>query len=344
MASVPSVPGSGVTVAGRVAVDKIMDAHYRDAVKDSKIDYSPVWRDAKLSIRHLNTISPMLVSVIKRQGAFAPFEKRMEALEFMVSSVDSLAKVMAEGLADTPDGKKYDRIELTSMLGHVVSRIGESAPDDQEQHQIDEMLRTVVGVYGDEKFKERHSGTAHLMMEKIGYLRVDSAETMSTRLRVAMHQASLRLYESIVDERLSNGRGVYFTYGLTRTELLSSIGADFNGMIEDFVGAADFAPVLSNDQRAIIMQSWIKQASEIYRAEYVVNTLLMMDWFKAGETISKDEFRERFARAKASLPGVLERTREAAGKSLSDLARFVGFDGIPAAVEQQERNPDTPQL
>lgn len=335
MAALPSVSGNSVGSAGRVAVDRVMEVHYRDALKDSKVDYSPAWRDAKLAIRHLNTVSPVLLSLIKQQGAFAPIEDRIAGMDFMIKSVDSLSKVMAECLADTADAKAYDRIELTSMLGHLVGRITEAAPADQEQQQIDELLRTVAAIYSNDQFRQRHESTAQMMMEKIPYLRVDSPETMSARLRVAMHQATLRLYESIVDERLSNGRGTYFLYGLSRTDLLSRLGEDFNGLIGDFLATARFAPVLSNDQRAIIMQSWIKQASEIYRSEYVINTLLMMDWFKAGETVSKQEFKNRFVQAKASLPGVLERAREATAKTLAELVAYVGFDGVPEPTEHE---------
>lgn len=314
-----------------------MARHYRGVLDESKIHDSPAWRETKLAIRHLNTISPLLLSLIRTHGPGQSMEERMRSLDFMTKSVDSLATVMSERLAASADGKQYDRIELTSMLSHVVGGLAETAPAEQEQERIDDLLRTVAGMYASEEFAARHGRTAKLMMDKIGYLRVECPETMEARLRMAMHQASLRLFDAVSDERLSNGRGVFFHFGLKKTELYAKLVAEFQEFIGGFLGTAIYSPSLTNDQRTSVMQSWIRQAGDLYRTEFISNTVMMIDWAKAGLKISEAEYKTRFASAKGSLDGVFERVRTNSTETLNALISTVGFDGLPPAVEPESQ-------
>lgn len=337
MASVPATASAaGVTpvaTAAQAAVGAAMERHFRAAVNDSKVDYSPAWRDAKVSIRYLNHMSPLMLGIIQRPGTNASMEERKSALQFMVSSTDALAKVMADRLAVSPDAKAYERVELNSMLSHIVGRIWEKSTPENQQAQVDDFVRTVASVFADEGFLGSQQAHAQRMMDKMGYLRVDSPETMQTRLQLGMHQATLRFFEGVADERLRNAKGLSFTYGQKKGAVVAKMQADFSDALGGFLANMTFAPVLSNDQRTTVMQSWIRQASEIYRSEYVASTQRVMDWFRAGEAVSKEEFEKRFARAVITLPDVLKKTRGVTLETLADLVAVAGFDGVPEQSE-----------
>lgn len=313
----------------QAVIGAAMERHYRSAADDSKSDYSQAWTDAKVSIRYLNHMSPLMLGIIQRPGSNASMDERKSALDFMVTSTDALAKVMADRLAVNPNAKAFERVELNSMLSHIVGKIWEKSTHENQQSQVDEFVRTVASVFADATFLKNHEQHAQRMMGKMGYLRVDSPETMQTRLQLAMHQATLRFFEGVTDERLRNGRGMAFTYGAKKAEVVAAMQADFSGAVEAFVSGMAFAPSLSNDQRATIMQSWIRHASEIYRSEYVASTQRVMEWFRAGQAVSQEDFEARFARATTTLPDVLKKTRTITLETLSDLVAVAGFDGIP---------------
>jgi len=344
MASVPAAasaaggvrPSAAGATPAQAAVGAAMERHFRKAADESKVDYSAAWRDAKVAIRYLNHMGPLMLGIIQRPGTNASMEERKSALQFMVSSTDALAKVMAERLAVSPDAKAYERVELNSMLSHIVGKIWEKSTAENQQAQVDEFVRTVASVFGDEEFLRSQQAHAARMMNKMGYLRVDSPETMQTRLQLAMHQATLRFFEGVTDERLRNAKGLSFTYGQKKAGVVAKMQADFCDSMGVFLASMTFAPTLSNDQRTTVMQSWIRQASEVYRSEYVASTQRVMDWFRAGEAISKEEFEKRFARAINTLPDVLKKTRGVTLETLADLVAVAGFDGIPEQAEGEE--------
>lgn len=322
-------PRSASVTPSQAAVGAAMERHFRAAADESKIDYSAAWRDAKVSIRYLNHMSPLMLGIIQRPGTNASMQERKNALQFMVSSTDALAKVMSERLAVSPDAKAYERVELNSMLSHIVGRIWEKSTAENQQSHVDEFVRTVASVFGDEEFLASQQAHAGRMMSKMGYLRVDSPETMQTRLQLAMHQATLRFFEGVTDERLRNAKGVSFAYGQKKAVVVAAMQSDFCDLVRAFLDSTTFGPTLSNDQRTTVMQSWIRQASEIYRSEYVASTQRVMNWFRAGEPISKEEFEKRFARAITTLPDVLNKTRNVTLETLGDLVAVAGFDGVP---------------
>jgi len=341
MASVPAAasasagvtPGAAGATPAQAAVGAAMEKHFRAAADESKVDYSPAWRDAKVSIRYLNHMSPLMLGIIQRPGTNASMEERKSALQFMISSTDALAKVMADRLAVSPDAKAYERVELNSMLSHIVGKIWKRSTPENQQAQVDEFVRTVASVFADEGFLGSQQAHAERMMNKMGYLRVDSPETMQTRLHLAMHQAVLRFFEGVTDERLRNAKGLSFTYGQKKAAVVAKMQADFSDAMGTFLASMTFAPTLSNDQRTTVMQSWLRQASEIYRSEYVASTQRVMDWFRAGETVSKEEFEKRFARAINTLPDVLKKARGVTLETLTDLVAVAGFDGLPEPAD-----------
>lgn len=317
----------------QAAVGAAMERHFRSAADDSKLNYSPAWTDAKISIRYLNHMSPLMLGIIQRPGTNASMEERKTALDFMVTSTDALAKVMADRLAVSPDTKAFERVELNSMLAHIVGRIWEKSTPENQQSQVDEFVRTVASVFGDATFLKTQEQHAERMMGKVGYQRIDSPETMQTRLQLAMHQATLRFFEGVTDDRLRNGKGMAFTYGQKKADVVAAMQTDFSDALGTFVSGMSFAPSLSNDQRATVMQSWIRHASEIYRSEYVASTQRVMEWFRAGQAISQEDFEARFARATKTLPDVLKKTRTVTLETLSDLVTVAGFDGVPEHTE-----------
>lgn len=317
----------------QATIGAAMERHYRSVADDSKLDYSPAWTDAKVSIRYLNHMSPLMLGIIQRPGTNASMEERKTALDFMVTSTDALAKVMADRLAMSPSAKAFERVELNSMLSHIVGKIWEKSTPENQQSQVDEFVRSVASIFGDAAFLKSQEKHAERMMGKVGYLRVDSPETMQTRLQLAMHQATLRFFEGVTDERLRNGKGMAFTYGQKKAEVVAAMQADFSEALGAFVSEMSFAPALSNDQRATVMQSWIRHASEIYRSEYVASTQRVMEWFRAGQAVSQEDFEARFARATKTLPDVLQKTRTVTLETLSDLVAVAGFDGVPEHME-----------
>lgn len=318
-------------------VQAVMEQHFRSAAGDSKDLYSAAWKDANVSIRYLNHMSPLMLGIIQRPGSNASMEERKGALNFMIASTDALAKVMSDRFGVNPSAKAYDRVELNSMLSHIVGKIWEKSTSENQQARVDDFVRTVASVYSDAKFLGSHEAHAGVMMSKMGYLKVDSPETMQTRIQLAMHQATLRFFEGVTDERLRNTKGLSFSYGQKKAAVVSAMQADFSVAMKTFLTNMSFAPALSNDQRTAVMQSWIRHASEMYRAEYVASTQRVMDWFRAGQAVSQEEFERRFARASASLPEVLRKATAVTLETLSDLVAVAGFDGVAAPAEQGDQ-------
>jgi len=335
-ASAPQHPAAQV-------VQKVMEQHFRDASGDAKDLYSAAWKDANVSIRYLNHMGPLMLGIIQRPGTNASMEERKIALEFMIASTDALAKVMSDRFGVSPNAKAYDRVELNSMLSHIVGQIWENSTTENQQARVDDFVRTVSAVFSDPDFLSRRQAHAAMMMDKTGYLRVDSPETMHTRIQLAMHQATLRFFESVTDQRLQNSKGVPFAFGQKKAAVVQAMQSDFADAMSDFLTDMKFSPALSNDQRTVVMQSWIRHASEIYRAEYVASTQRVMEWFRAGQAISQATFENRFATASNSLPNVLNKARAITVETLSDLVAVAGFDGIAAPAEQDEQRPGTGQ-
>lgn len=339
----PAAAGGSSPVAPAEVVQKVMEQHYRSAADDSKDQFSAAWKDANVSIRYLNHMSPLMLGIIQRPGTNASMEERKVALDFMIASTDALAKVMSDRFGVSPNAKAYDRVELNSMLSHIVGQIWEKSSVENQQARVDDFVRTVGAVFGDPEFLNQRQAHAALMMSKMGYQRVDSPETMQTRLQLAMHQATLRFFEGVTDERLKNSKGLSFTYGQKKSGVVSAMQADFAEAMSAFLTDMNFAPALSNDQRTVVMLSWIRHASEIYRAEYVASTQRVMAWFRAGQDISQAAFEKRFAKASSSLPDVLLKARAVTVETLSDLVFVAGFDGISAPADQDEQRPSPGQ-
>lgn len=343
MAALQGTQGSVRTDAAAAvdqAVGAALERHYRDVLTDSKVDLSSAWSDSKIAIRHFNTFSPVLLALIQRPDPEPSIEQRRERLDYMANAIEALSKVMSGAFGQSvTDAKRYDRIELTSALSHIVARQVAQAPAEQEQNQVKDLLLTVASLYSDPAFEQRHRSTAALMMDKVAYLPATTPETMEARLRTSMHQAALRMYEALSDERVGNGKGDYFTYGLKKVELLGKLTEGFTEVFNVFVSIAEFSPSLTTDQRTTVLQSWIRQGSEIYRAEYVAATARLMTWFKEGLAVSKDEFKSRFDKAKASLPEVIKRTNVNAARTLAELADFAGFDTFPEVPDSDTARP-----
>lgn len=335
----PAADGALMPRAPVELVQKVMEQHFRSAAGDSKDLYSAAWKDANVSIRYLNHMSPLMLGIIQRPGTNASMEERKAALDFMIASTDGLAKVMSDRFGVNPNAKAYDRVELNSMLSHIVGQIWEKSNQENQQARVDDFVRTVAAVFADPEFLNQRQAHAELMMSKMGYQRVDSPETMQTRLQLAMHQATLRFFEGITDQRLMNSKGLPYTFGQKKSAVVSAMQADFAGAMDSFLTDIKFAPALSNDQRTAVMQSWIRHASEIYRAEYVASTQRVMAWFRAGQAISQATFEDRFVRASQSLPDVLHKARTVTVETLSDLVSVAGFDAITAPVEQDAPGP-----
>lgn len=333
-----TLPAASVPVsrAPAEAVKTAMEQHFRAAAFDAKDLYSTAWKDANVSIRYLNHMSPLMLGIIQRPGTNASMEERKAALDFMIASTDALARVMSDRFGVSPNAKPYDRVELNSMLSHIIGQIWEKSTPENEQARVDEFVRMAAAVFADPGFLAQRQDHAQMMMGKMGYQRVDSPETMLTRLQLAMHQATLRLFEGVTDERLMNSKGLSFTFGQKKSALVSAMQADFSAAVNTFLADTTFAPALSNDQRTVVMQSWIRHASEIYRAEYVASTQRVMDWFRAGQAISQEAFETRFAKASASLPDVLQKARAVTVETLSDLVAVAGFDAITTPADHGE--------
>lgn len=360
MASLPAnaVQAGGVTPAAAGApaprvtvqvVQHVMEQHFRTAADDSKDVFSAAWRDANVSIRYLNHMSPLMLGIIQRPGTNASMDERKTALNFMIASTDALAKVMSDRFGVNPAAKAYDRVELNSMLSHIIGTIWEKSTPENQQTRVDDFVRTVASVFSDPGFLNSHQAHADLMMGKMGYRKVDSPETMQSRLQLAMHQATLRFFEGVTDSRLQNNKGLAFTYGQKKAAVVAAMQADFAGAMDTFLTDMTFAQALSNDQRTTVMLSWVRHASEIYRAEYVASTQRVMEWFRAGQGKSQEEFEKRFARATKTLPDVLSKARAVTVETLSDLVAVAGFDGVappaaPAApAEQDDQHPSAGQ-
>jgi hypothetical protein len=319
-----------------------MEQHFRSAAEDSKDVFSAAWRDANVSIRYLNHMSPLMLGIIQRPGTNASMGERKLALDFMIASTDALAKVMSDRFGVNPAAKAYDRVELNSMLSHIIGAIWEKSTPENQQARVDDFVRTVASVFSDPEFLSSHHAQANLMMGKMGYRKVESPETMQSRLQLAMHQATLRFFEGVTDARLQNSKGLAFTFGQKKAAVVSAMQADFSAAMDTFLNGMAFAQVLSNDQRTTVMLSWLRHASEIYRAEYVASTQRVMEWFRAGQAISQEEFEKRFARAMSTLPDVLRKARAVTVETLSDLVAVAGFDSVApsaALAEQTDQHP-----
>jgi hypothetical protein len=325
-------------------VTAVMQAHYRDALNDSKADASPVWRDAKAAMRLLKHMAPLIMGVIQRPGSSADIKERKEAVDFLISSTDALAKVMTERLAPNQDIAEYDRLNLTATLTHTIGSMWEkSAKDLDPQKKIDELLVSVSALYSDEAFLLRRTALTQDLMTLVDYLKVDSPEVMEDRLRQSMHLATMRLFESTGDDRLSNGKQFYFTYGLSRVELVDRMAKSFEAAAVTLLQARSFSPSLSNDMRTSIAQSWIRNASEIYCSEYVARTMRLMDHFKEGSKVSNSEFKARFAQAKAMIEDVLDKASAVTTETMKDLIAVANAHGEMEYAPHKEPSEMAPR-
>lgn len=309
------VVSRAAAVPGVKAIETVLSAHYRDALKDSKVNYSAAWQDARVSIRFLNHMSPLILGVIQRQTGADDIESRKQALAYLATSTATLSKIMAERLAPNQQVKHYDQVELNNVLTHLVGRLWAQSQQSDPQKSVDDLLRTVAALYADPEFLGRHKAIADMMMAFTSYQRVDSQETMENRMRMSMHQATMRFYEATVDERIGNGKEVYFSYGLKRTEVVALMLETFDKVTAEAFAGVRFAELLTNDQRTAIMQTWLRTASDVFRAEYVARTIRIMDWFREDSA----SFRARFEKAKTMLPDVLQAAAATTTETMQDL-------------------------
>jgi len=322
------------------AVQEALRVHYRDQLSDSKVTYSPAWKDAKVAIRFLNHVSPLLLGIIQQPGSSADISDRKDALTFLTTSTDALAKVMSHALAPTQEIKEYERLELNGLLSHVVGNLWEKSARQDPQAKIDSLVKTVAGMYQDKDFLAQHSATAQRMMDAGGYRKVDSQETMESRLRLSMHTAVMKFYSGVVDERVSNARGEPFTYGLARIDVVRKMAASFDEVFTDLVSRHAFSGSLSNDQRTSVMQSWMRNAADIYQAEYVAQTIRGIEWFKAGQRAEQpgapDQFTKRFSEVKASIDKVLIAVAAFTAETMSDLLAVADIQAEQPKADHSE--------
>jgi hypothetical protein len=304
---------------GHLAVRQAIDKHYRDAAKESRIDYSPAWKDARMSIRFLNHVSPLLLGVIQRPGSNADIEARKDALTFLTTSTDSLAKIISTSLAPTKEVKEYERLELNSTLSHVVGNLWERSARQDPYEQIDELLVTVTGMFSDAQFLAANEKIASRMMDLAGYRKVDAPETMESRLRISFQNAVMGFYQAAIDRRICNSKGDPFTYGKPVKYVVLELANAFDRIVGNLVMRHEFSDSLSNDQRASVMQSWMRNAAEIVRAEYVAVTERGIDWFKAAEKLPGGAFSERFNQVKASFGQAIMAVENFTEETMSDL-------------------------
>jgi hypothetical protein len=328
--------------ADPAALIAALQLHFRSKLQDSAVTVSPAWKQARLAIRLLNHLSPLLLGVIQRPGSDATLQERRNALDFMTATTDALSKVMAERLAPSQTLGEYDQLELNSLLAHLVGRLWTEAAGDP-QGRIEDLLSTVSGLYADSDFLNRRHALANSMMQAGGYLKVDSPETMETRLRISMHLAASRFYEAVADDRLGNGKGLIFTYGKGKMEVVKVLLATFDQVMARIFRECQFSSVLSNDQRTSIMQSWMRNASDICRGEYVAETMRVMTWFRAGERESREEFHKRFAEAKAFLPRTMSKVLDVSTQTVIDLIR-VSDSGCLEDRKVEERPDEIPNI
>lgn len=319
----PASVGGPVNPRVQNVIYDAMAMHYRDQMSDSKLDYSPAWKQAKVSIRFLNHLSPLILGIIQRPGSSADPSARKEALSFLTASTDALAAVMAKRLAPNQDVGLYERLELNSMLAHMVGLMWEKSAHDDPQKSIDELVKTVDSLYADQGFLTTHTQLAEELMRFAGYRAVDCKETMESRLRHSMHLAALRFYDGVTDERVCS-RGTPFTYGQARTQVVAQMMEGFDATMKDLIGQTVFSEMLSNDQRTSLLQSWVRNASDIFRSEYVAQTGRLMQWFQE----KPDEFKDRFAKAKTMLPDVLLGTRKVTLQTMQDLIAIAEYQSV----------------
>lgn len=345
--STSAAPGSntasGVPSSYSKSVRAAMQVHYRDQIHDSAVTFSPAWKDARTSIRFINHLSPLLLGVIQRPGSSADIGERKTALAFLTSSTDALSKVMADRLAPNQPASEYELLELNSMLTHLVGKMWEKSVKQDPQHNIDQLLMTVADIYADPDFLHRHDAVAERMVQLSGYLKVDSRETMDTRLRLSLHQAAMRFYNGVADDRLSNGKGMVFSYGVPKVEVVKRMATSFDGVMAGLVESNRFADSLSNDHRTTVMQTWMRNASEIFEAEYVAQTIHLMDWFRAGQAMSGEEFSSRFAQTKALLPDVISKVVEVTSETMRDLIAVAQYQGEHPGEDMSEAITSAPR-
>lgn len=337
----PSVTGGNEKP--QQAVQEAMRLHYRDQLSDSIVSYSPAWKDAKIAIRFLNHVSPLLLGVIQQPGSSADISDRKDALTFLTTATDALAKVMSQALAPSQEIKEYERLELNGLLSHVVGNLWEKSARQDPQKKIDSLVKTVAGMYQDKAFLEQHSATAQRMMDAGGYRKVDSQETMASRLRLSMQTAVMKLYSGVVDERVSNHNGDPFTYGLARIDVVKKMSASFDEMFTDLISRNQFSPSLSNDQRTSVMQSWLRNAADIYQAEYVAKTIRGIEYFRSGERADQpgqpgasDQFTTRFVQVKASLDKVLVLVAAFTAETMTDLLEVANIQAEHPKADHSE--------
>lgn len=326
--------------AAAKAISAAMQTHFRDKINYVPSNYTLAWKDAKLSIRFLNHMSPLMLGVIQRPGSSADLSERKAALTYLNLSTDALASVMSSRVAPNQNIGLYERVELNSMLSHLVGKMWESSGNADPQKNIDELLLTVASVYSDEAFLNRHNQVAALMLNAGGYARVDSPETMASRLSLSMHQVCMNFYQAVTDPRLQGSKGAYYTYGKSRVELVKDMLQAFDEVAAQMVVQHRFSESLSNDQRTTMLQAWIRNAASIFQGEYVAQTIRHVDWFREGQKESHEKFLSRFEEVKKALPAILKKTGEVTLETINDLIA-VAIEQSVECIDDKPKGPTT---
>lgn len=321
-----SLPTAGV-------LQMALDRHYR-AVGDSIISGSVAWKEGRSSIRFLNQITPMIIGVL-RAGGSTDARTVKESLDYLITTTDSLSKVMAKAVSSNPDLERQEIVELNSIVSAFAGKIW--ADKDGGQDRLDQLLRLVSTLYQDESFAAKHTELAHEMMEA-GYRRADTPESMESRLSNSLHIARAKLFSATTSKVISSAAGVTFMYGKPAVELYKALCETFNTVVANLIGKNRFADNLTNDQRAGLMQVWVRHAGDIFLNEYIAQTQRKMDWFRAGEAESKQEFLRRFAEVKNSLHATLE----AAGIVTLDMMACVIATSDSHAMREIGREDESP--
>lgn len=316
------------------AVEAAMGKHYRDAMTDSRLDYSSAWSEAKIAVRYMNFLSPLLLGVMRQSGGTSDLEANKTSLQFLAGSTNALAEAISGHLSKYPQLSLFEGLELQSTLAHLVGRVWERSSPATAQDTVDQMLKTTVALFADNDFQKRNQSQAQTLCKAGGYRAVDSEETMASRLRVSLHLATFRLLEAVLDERLGNGKGDIFTYGLRPEAIVSKLAQRLDQMLSELFARTQFHDDLTNDQRTVLVQAWTRQAGEIMGGEYVARTRRLMDWFRA----EPGALTSRFAMAKASLPTVVDEVSDFAAQTLRSLVDMVGFSSMSSMpVERESR-------
>jgi hypothetical protein len=271
---------------------------------------SPEVVQARKLMQAAKVIAPLACAAAFGPNRRALTRERSKALTTMLLAVHGGAVAIANHVSSLRN-EDVPEWQMTNLMQSLASIVAEQW---QRRGQCDvtemvEMCREVLA---------SQDGDVLRMLDDAAdqaYREAKTAEVANARIAVSASAASWELYDWVTSSCLSLGSGGVgrahtYCYGRTPAEMVTTL-------LRECVVFCRANPlnVASADMRVAHMQGALRRMAKLLGAEYVTQTVEVMNWINA-EGITDHEFAERHAAAQQQfetrvLPNIVELARHA---------------------------------